>query len=297
MNRWILFGIAWAGMMAAHGQPAAAEYLWSQPGRAAGLRSGVVETNEGRAALCLSVTNPAGATVTLLEIQSPPISNACYGLEGEVKYESVHGEGFLEMWSFFAPETIEAGEGRFFSRTLGETGSMAKLTGTSGWRRFVLPFDSTGAKGRPTHLEINLHLAGPGKVYIGPMKLVNYPGQRFGSWTAPGAWWSDQTAGLIGGIGGATVGCVASLLGWLASRGMARRLVSGLAWGLIAAGAVSLVGGLVALALRQPWGVWFPLLLGGVLLLGILPPRLRQFHRHYAELELRRMTAMDVGAG
>jgi hypothetical protein len=63
---------------------------------------------------------------------------------------------------------------------------------------------------------------------------------------------------------------------------------------LIGLGGLSAAAGLVALGLKQPYEVWFPLLLLGVLLLAIVPVRLKQFQRHYHELELRRMTALDA---
>jgi hypothetical protein len=46
----------------------------------------------------------------------------------------------------------------------------------------------------------------------------------------------------------------------------------------------------------QPYAVWFPLLLLGGLLVGILPVRLRQYRRHYETLELRRMSSLDTAA-
>ena len=66
---------------------------------------------------------------------------------------------------------------------------------------------------------------------------------------------------------------------------------------LISFGGLLAIGGIIALILRQPYGVWFPLVLGAALLLGILPVRLRHFRRHYEELELRRMAAADTFSG
>ena len=52
--------------------------------------------------------------------------------------------------------------------------------------------------------------------------------------------------------------------------------------------------GLAALAVRQPLHVWGTLLLLGLILVTTIPFRLRQMRRHYADLELRRMTAADA---
>jgi hypothetical protein len=63
---------------------------------------------------------------------------------------------------------------------------------------------------------------------------------------------------------------------------------------LIVVGAALALLGLVAVALRQPYAVWFPLLLLATLLLAILPARLRQYRQHYETIELRRMNSMDA---
>jgi hypothetical protein len=81
------------------------------------------------------------------------------------------------MWNDFAAA------GRFVSRTWGPAGSdpMSKITGTSSWRTFLLPFFRIGAATAvPTRLEINVFLPGHGVVFLGPMKLM-----QPGSATAP----------------------------------------------------------------------------------------------------------------
>jgi hypothetical protein len=199
------------------------------------------------------------------------------------------------MWNFFPPLQSGMPEGQYFSRTLGVGGEMGKLSGTSHWRAFTLPFDSTGGSGSPTRLEINIFLPAQGTVFLGPVKLVEYTGS-FASMgiASSNAWWSDRAAGMIGGIGGGVLGCLGGLLGWLAWKGQARRFVVAASWVLIGLGVALGVGAVVALSEKQPYAVWFPLVLGGVLLLGIIPFRLRNFLKHYEDLELRRMTAIDA---
>ena len=79
----------------------------------------------------------------------------------------------------------------------------------------------------------------------------------------------------------------------LASLGRARLFVFGALYLLIVAGAGMLITGFTALLMKQPYAVYYPLLLIGVLAtvlpLGLLP-RMKQ---HYAELELRKMQARD----
>ena len=67
-----------------------------------------------------------------------------------------------------------------------------------------------------------------------------------------------------------------------------------IAFGL--AGGGLLVAGAVALALSQPYAVYFPLILGGIILVVVFWPGFRRARRAYEEAELRRMRAMDTAA-
>ena len=61
--------------------------------------------------------------------------------------------------------------------------------------------------------------------------------------------------------------------------------------------AQSLVAGVIALALGQPYAVYYPLLLGGIILTAVCGG-IRPGLRHgYEQRELRRMAAMDAGVG
>jgi hypothetical protein len=233
-----------------------------------------------------------------MRITNPPISKMLYAIAGEIKYEGVKGDGFLEMWNCYPPDKPGMFENKYFSRTLGESGDIGKITGTSSWRSFTLPFDRTGSKAKPTRLEINLVLPARGTVYLGPIKLVEYEGdlgsQKQGGAGAGGAWWSNRAAGWIGGIGGSVLGCLGSILAVLAAKGRCRGLVIWTLFALIGIGILVAVAGVAAVVIGQPYTVWFPLVLIGVLLLTILPFRLRQYQRGYEDLEMRRMASMDA---
>ncbi|MGH3116836.1 MAG: hypothetical protein ACRDQ2_06920 [Gaiellales bacterium] len=222
--------------------------------------------------------------MTVWTIDRPPIAGPRYAVTGQVRYEAVEATSYLELWSHFPDGS------QYFSRTLGEFGAMQKLEGSSGWRPFALPFDATGAP-TPSRLVLNVVLAGRGRVELGPLKLVEGVEQ----FDEPHAARADRVAGLTGGIGGAVVGCLGALVGVLTSLGRARRFVMALTTGLIAVGAILFVGGLIAFAARQPYAVFYPLLLIGVLSsavpLGLLPT----IRRRYAEIELRMMRAHDIG--
>jgi hypothetical protein len=149
--------------------------------------------------------------------------------------------------------------GRYFSRTLANDGPQARISGESGWRDLELPFYLNGSE-RPVRLELGLVLPGAGRVWIGPLELTS-PG------ATSSAWWSDRMGGLLGGIGGSL---------------------------LAIAGGGLLVAGAVALAMSQPYAVYFPLILGGIILVGVFGPGSRRARRAYEDVELRKMRAMDT---
>ena len=93
------------------------------------------------------------------------------------------------------------------------------------------------------------------------------------------------------------MGCIGGLIGTLSGLGRARRLTLGLARATIVFGLACLVAGTVAISLAQPYAVWYPLLLGGGICTGVMGFGLRTLRRRYAEIELRRMAAMDVHTG
>jgi hypothetical protein len=140
---------------------------------------------------------------------------------------------------------------------------------------------------------LNLFLPGRGTVYLGPITMVQTDGPLIAV-ANPGAWWSDRTAGIVGGLGGAVVGCLVTLLAWMTGRAKGRSFVLGTLTILIGIGAILVLAAMGALALKQPYAVWFPLGLVGLLLGSILPARLRQSRKAYEETELRRMASVDA---
>ena len=267
-------------------RPAAAQTLaWDALQKSGRVVAGTVRPADAATPFATLQIEGAGQprTITVLTIDAPEVSGSRYEVSGQVRYDEVEGAGYLEMWSHFP------GGGQYFSRTLGESGPMMKLQGSSGWRRFTLPFDATGAPGPPTRLVINVTLQGRGVVHLGPLTL----GSQDGAADA-GAWWQDQMGGWIGAVGGSAIGALGALIGLLTSLGRARRFVTAAAMGLVAGGSAAFLAGVVALAQSQPYAVYYPLLLGGllgaVIPLGLLPA----IRRRYEEMELRAMRAQDL---
>ena len=247
----------------------------------------LVAPRPGRTGASIRVERRAGGSLPLLRLERPPIDTPVWAIVGDLRYEGVAGDGYLEMWSIFA-------DGRFFSRTLDKVGPMGRVSGSSDWREFVLPFFSRADLPAPVALEVSLVLPGPGTVEIGPLRLVQYAVGENPLVRASGAWWSDRQGGWIGGMAGAVLGVMGSIVGWLASRGRAAAFVLGTSRLVVALGAMALVTGLVAIANAQPYAVWYPLLLVGVVSCGVMAPAYRRFARRYRDAELRRLQAFDA---
>lgn len=109
----------------------------------------------------------------LFDLDAPVIDAEAYAVVGEVRHEGVKGDGYLEMWNHLPAEKggKEIGAS-FFSRTMGDSGPMGKLTGDSGWRPFQLPaFINDGSGRRPLKLTLNVVLPGEGTVEVRALKL------------------------------------------------------------------------------------------------------------------------------
>lgn len=101
------------------------------------------------------------------------------------------------------------------------------------------------------------------------------------------AWIPGTMLGVFGGLLG-------TLMGVLGSRGKARGVVAGLLTGGTVACAALAAAGIAAVALGQPYGVWYGLLLPGVLGVGILLSLRPVLRRTYEGAEARRMEAKDL---
>ncbi|MDB6004356.1 MAG: hypothetical protein JWR15_1343 [Prosthecobacter sp.] len=104
------------------------------------------------------------AVVPLIIDEQPNVGNNSYVLLGEVKYEQVGGAGFLETWT-------SVSGGKAFSRSLAEQGPMAKLTGNSAWREFMLPMNMMGSSAPVKQIEMNVVLPNGGKVWLRHLRL------------------------------------------------------------------------------------------------------------------------------
>lgn len=241
----------------------------------------------------LAITNASGAAaiIHLATLTNPDIHSKHYGVAGQIRYDEVSGEGYLEMWNHF-PAKDKDQAAAYFSRTLAGVGLMKKISGNSDWREFRLPFNNSSGID-PKRLEINLHLPGNGTVYLKTATLHNYPSPG-AMMSSAGAWWTANLSGWIGGGVGTIFGLWGGLLGLLAQSGKGRAFVTASVLFNIIIGAISLLVGIVALTTGQPYHIWYPFILIGLLLPIIMLSTRGNLLRQYTAAEERRMNAIDA---
>ncbi|CAN5376182.1 hypothetical protein BH09VER1_BH09VER1_06400 [soil metagenome] len=217
--------------------------------------------------------NGGPAQIRLAELDKPGLRTRIYGVTGEVKYSQVAGDGYLEMWSVFP-------SGRYFSRTLGEVGPMAKLTGDSDWRTFLLPFDKMGNQEVPGTLELNLVLPRGGEVSFRNLVLKEFTVavSLNDLMEEEGARWADRRVFWIEGLATVLIVLVLalgvfSLMGRPHAAWVCSVMLSGF-------GLLFMAAGFAALGKHQPVNVSYPLLLAGagtVTVFGLVSACLRKW--------------------
>lgn len=94
-----------------------------------------------------------------------------------------------------------------------------------------------------------------------------------------------------GGLGGTLGGIWGALVGTLAPRGRAKRLVVGLGWLILTAGVACLGLGLYALISGQPYAIWYPPFLIGILIPSVVGGLLPVVYLRYRQADERRLQA------
>ena len=251
----------------------------------------VLPAGERGPAECLKVlgSDEGRESIQVLNLNEPEVGPPAYAITGEVSYEEVGRQGYLEMWSYFPDASMH------FTKTLAETGPMAQFTGSSDWRPFTLPFTPARDSERPERLLFLVILPEGGTVYLRNVKLMQYDKPLAPPTVSRQAWWTERQAGWIGGISGAVIGLWGSLIGILAGLGKAHRFVIGSLIGGSFLGGVIVVMGLVALAIGQPWAVYYPFLLIGVILTIVPLGPLHAIRRRYQQRETGKTKAEDAG--
>jgi hypothetical protein len=108
------------------------------------------------------------------------------------------------------------------------------------------------------------------------------------------AWWTDRDAGWVGGISGSVLGLTGAAIGIMAGFGVARKTCLLLLGAMFVLGVASLALALAALVFSQPYAVYYPPLLIGLLCSTLAPILFFQSNWQYKQRELRKMNAMDI---
>ncbi|SPE40813.1 conserved membrane hypothetical protein [Candidatus Sulfopaludibacter sp. SbA3] len=108
--------------------------------------------------------------------------------------------------------------------------------------------------------------------------------------------WFDPIhhAWIPGTIFGGAAGIMGALVGWLVPQGKARRPIVRSWIALWILSWAMLVAGIVALETGQPYGIWYGLLLPGVIGTVVLGGNLVVILKRYREVEERRLAAKDL---
>ena len=110
----------------------------------------------------------------LAVLPQPRISSPVYALRGKIRYEGVEGDAYLQLNSDFGDAGV------FFTKGLAQSGPMGKISGSSPWRNFVLPFFANQGEvaseppAVPDELTLELYLPAAGSVTIRDVRLYLY---------------------------------------------------------------------------------------------------------------------------
>ena len=83
----------------------------------------------------------------------------------------------------------------------------------------------------------------------------------------------------------------------LVPQGKGKRFVYGFGWMFLLIGTISLAFGLIALTAGQPYGIWYPPLLIGIVLVPMMAVMLPMLRLRYRQAEERKMQAEDFRRG
>jgi hypothetical protein len=97
--------------------------------------------------------------------------------------------------------------------------------------------------------------------------------------------------GVGGGVLGALGGILGALSGVLAPKGKGRSFILGTFTLMMVFGIANLAVGIYAIVNRQPYGIWYPLLLIGFILTVVFAALKPVVRKRYEDVEARRMEA------
>lgn len=103
--------------------------------------------------------------------------------------------------------------------------------------------------------------------------------------------------GVAGGVFGSVIGIMGALVGVLAPRGKGKRTLMGITWVFAAIGVSCLLVGAGAGLTGQPYGLWYPLTLIGIIATPLCVGGLFLLPRVYRQAEARKLEAAMIRRG
>lgn len=102
-----------------------------------------------------------------------------------------------------------------------------------------------------------------------------------------GVWYGT----VVGGGGGSIVGIFGGVIGYCAPRGVGRPWILGVMYTVVALGVAQLALGAYAWFAGQPYGIWYPPLMCGVVFTVVMGALIPVIKVRYREAEQRRIEA------
>ncbi len=94
---------------------------------------------------------------------------------------------------------------------------------------------------------------------------------------------------FVGGVGGSLGGILGAIAGWCVPKNKGRKFILGAMWFFVFLGIPQVLFGAIALLAGQPYGIWYPPLLCGVIftiVFGILATKMRFLYNQFDRQKL-----------
>lgn len=250
----------------------------------------VVREADGSVVVDVPVGQSANVPLGVFPIEG--MESETYALQLLVDHNLSGSPAYFEMWT-----SLNSG-GQFFSKTLATRGLMAHLDGVVTDRDVLIPASLEGSSETASKCSLAIVLPSGGQVTIRKARMLDLPAGLSIVTSVPGQWFPSWFGGVLGGVFGVIAGCLGSFYAYSCRSGMMWSTMQYFPIVLGVVGGVVLLAGVAALVVRQPYHVWYPLMLLGVIALAVAPAirwqTQRQFASGAANFEDRRMQAMDA---